>query len=78
MKLAQSHLGTTVLYVAARGEIVPGIITAIHSDTRVNLALVRDGVNHAHIDPHVYDVEYAPPHPVDGLQPLCWFTRAHL
>lgn len=78
MKLSQSHLGTTVLYTAPRGEIVPGIITAIHSDTRVNLALVRDGVNQAHIDPHVYDAEYAPPHPVDGPVPLHWFTRAHL
>ena len=65
--LERSHLGSTVFYIGPRDEIVPGVVTAILDGGKsANLALVRDGVNHAHIDPHVYGIEYAPPHPVEG------------
>lgn len=78
MQLLPSHLGSTVIYVGLGGARVPGIITRIHDATTANLALVRDGENHAHIEPHQYDVAYAPVRP-DGVAEVgTWHPRTQL
>lgn len=61
--------GRMVRYVSHRNDDVVGIITAVHPGNRVNLFLIRDGVNQAHLDPHIYEVDYAPVAP-DGTATL--------
>lgn len=71
-----SLLGRTVIYIGPKGETVVAIVTKVFTDRRVNLALIKDGTNQAHLADHAYTIDYAPVDPTGGVEPNTWHCCA--
>lgn len=71
-------LGRTVRYVGPKEQIAVAIITNVHPGDRVNLAIVRDGVNQAELPDHVYEIDYAPVDPAGAVEPNTWHWPAEM